>query len=316
MNKLIVILGPTAVGKTDLAIKLAKKFDGEIVSADSRQVYKEMDIGTAKPEKSQISNLKSQKYLVKGIPHYLIDIAFPNEEFNVAIYKRLATKAIKDIQKRGKSPFLVGGTGLYIWSIIDNLKFPKVPPQEKLRKELEKKSLKELFEIYKNLDPEGAKYIEKENKRRLIRAIEVCKITRESFWKQRKKRKPLFDVLQIGIKLPKEDLKKRISKRVEKMFDLGLEKEVKTLVKKYGWDIKPIQTIGYQEFEDFFGKKINRKEVKEKIILHTLQFTRRQMTWFKRDKRIYWIKNQKEAENLIEEFLKKENSSLTEVALP
>lgn len=304
MNKIIVILGPTASGKTNLAIKLAKKFDGEIISADSRQVYKEMDIGTAKPEKSQISNLKSQKYLVKEIPHYLIDVVFPDEEFNVAIYKRLATKVIKDIQKRGKLSFLVGGTGLYIWSIIDNLKFPKVPPQEKLRKELKKKSLKELFEIYKNLDPKGAKYIEKENKRRLIRAIEVCKVSSKSFWKQRKKKKPLFDVLQIGIKLPREALKKRISKRVEKMFDLGLEKEVKTLVKKYGWDIKPVQTIGYQEFEDFFEKKINRKEVKEKIILHTLQFARRQMTWFKRDKRIHWIKNQKEAENLIKEFLK------------
>ena len=255
MNKLIVILGPTAVGKTDLAIKLAKKFNGEIVSADSRQVYKEMNIGTAKPKKSQILNLKSQKYLVKEIPHYLIDIAFPNEEFNVAIYKRLATKAIKDIQKRGKLPFLVGGTGLYIWSIIDNLKFPKVPSQERLRKELEKKSLKELFEIYKNLDPEGARYIEKENKRRLIRAIEVCKVSSKSFWKQRKKKKLLFDVLQIGIKLPKGDLKKRISERVKKMFNLGLEKEVKTLVKKYGWDIKPVQTIGYQEFKDFFEKK-------------------------------------------------------------
>lgn len=305
MNKLIVILGPTASGKTDLGIKLAKNFDGEIVSADSRQVYKEMDIGTAKPEKSQISSLKSQKYLVKEIPHYLINAVFPNEEFNVAIYKRLATKAIKDIQKRGKLPFLVGGTGFYIWSIIDNLKFPKVPPQRRLRKELEKKSLKELFEIYKNLDPEGAKYIKKENKRRLIRAIEVCKVSSKSFWKQRKKKKLLFYVLQIGIKLPKEELKKRISKRVEKMFDLGLEKEVKKLVKKYGWDINPLQTIGYQEFEDFFGKKITRKEIKEKIILHTLQFARRQITWFKRDKRIYWIKNQKEAENLIKEFLKK-----------
>lgn len=312
MDKLIVILGPTAVGKTDLAIKLAKKFDGEIVSADSRQVYKEMNIGTAKPK----INLESPKYLINGVPHYLIDIAFPNEEFNVAIYKRLATKIIKDIQKRSKLSFLVGGTGLYIWAVVDNLKFPEVGPWKKLRKELKKKSVKELFEIYKNLDPEGAKYIEKENKRRLIRAIEVCKITGESFWKQREKKNPLFDVLQIGIKLPREALKKRISKRVEKMFDLGLEKEVKNLVKKYGWNINPLQTIGYQEFEDFFKKKVNKKEVKEKIILHTLQFARRQMTWFKRDKRIHWIKNQKETENLIKEFLKKENFSFTEVALP
>jgi len=302
--KLVVILGPTASGKTDLAIKLAKKFNGEIVSADSRQVYKEMNIATAKPLQNQKSKIKNQKYLVNGVPHYLVDIIYPDKEFNVAIYKKLAQKAIKDIQKRGKLPFLVGGTGLYIWAVIDNLKFPKVRPQKKLRKELEKKSKKELFQIYKKLDPKGAKFIDKENKRRLIRAIEVCKVTGKSFWEQRKKGKPLFDVLQIGIKLEKEKLKKRIEKRINKMFKLGLEKEAKKLFEKYG-EIPPLQTIGYQEFKDFFEGKITKKEVKEKIILHTLQFARRQITWFKRDKRIHWISEDKEAENLIQKFLSK-----------
>ena len=302
--KLVVILGPTASGKTDLAIKLAKKFNGEIVSADSRQVYKEMNIATAKPLQNQKSKIKNQKYLVNGVPHYLVDIIYPDKEFNVVIYKKLAQKAIKDIQKRGKLPFLVGGTGLYIWAVIDNLKFPKVRPQKKLRKELEKKSKKELFQIYKKLDPKGAKFIDKENKRRLIRAIEVCKVTGKSFWEQRKKGKPLFDVLQIGIKLEKEKLKKRIEKRINKMFKLGLEKEAKKLFEKYG-EIPPLQTIGYQEFKDFFEGKITKKEVKEKIILHTLQFARRQITWFKRDKRIHWISEDKEAENLIQKFLSK-----------
>jgi len=302
--KLVVILGPTASGKTDLAIKLAKKFNGEIVSADSRQVYKEMNIATAKPLQNQKSKIKNQKYLVNGVPHYLVDIIYPDKEFNVVIYKKLAQKAIKDIQKRGKLPFLVGGTGLYIWAVIDNLKFPKVKPQKKLRKELEKKSKKELFQIYKKLDPKGAKFIDKENKRRLIRAIEVCKVTGKSFWEQRKKGKPLFDVLQIGIKLEKEKLKKRIEKRINKMFKLGLEKEAKKLFEKYG-EIPPLQTIGYQEFKDFFEGKITKKEVKEKIILHTLQFARRQITWFKRDKRIHWISEDKEAENLIQKFLSK-----------
>jgi len=300
----VVILGPTASGKTDLAIKLAKKFNGEIVSADSRQVYKEMNIATAKPLQNQKSKIKNQKYLVNGVPHYLVDIIYPDKEFNVVIYKKLAQKAIKDIQKRGKLPFLVGGTGLYIWAVIDNLKFPKVKPQKKLRKELEKKSKKELFQIYKKLDPKGAKFIDKENKRRLIRAIEVCKVTGKSFWEQRKKGKPLFDVLQIGIKLEKEKLKKRIEKRINKMFKLGLEKEAKKLFEKYG-EIPPLQTIGYQEFKDFFEGKITKKEVKEKIILHTLQFARRQITWFKRDKRIHWISEDKEAENLIQKFLSK-----------
>ncbi|KPJ57256.1 hypothetical protein AMJ49_01475 [Parcubacteria bacterium DG_74_2] len=296
LPKLIVILGPTASGKTELAIKLAKKFNGELINADSRQIYKEMDIGTAKPSKKER----------KIIAHHLIDIIFPNEEFNVAIYKKIVLKIIKNIQKRKKIPFLVGGTGLYIRAIVDNIEFPKVSPQKGLRKKLEKKSVKELFEIYKKLDPKGAKFIEKENKRRLIRAIEVCKVTGKSFWRQRKKGKPIFDVLQIGIKLTKKELKKRISKRIKKMFKLGLEKEAKYLIKKYGW-ISSLQTIGYQEWSEYFDKKIDKKidkkEVKEKIKLHTSQFAKRQMTWFKRDKRIYWIKNYQEAEKLIKKFL-------------
>ena len=302
LPKLIVILGPTASGKTELSVKLAKKFKGEIISADSRQIYKEMNIGTGKPTEKEM----------KGIPHYLIDIIRPNQEFNVALYKRLAIKKIKDIQNRKKLPFLVGGTGLYITSIVNNIDFPKVPPDKKLREKLEKKTKEELFEIYKELDPQGSKFIEKENKRRLIRAIEVSKITAKSFWQQRKKKKQLFDILEIGIKPGKEELERRINKRVEKMFKLGLEKEVKKLFKKYGW-IPSMETIGYQEWSSFApsaakameGKKTSedKKKIKEEIKLHTLQFAKRQMTWFKKDKRIHWIRNQKEAEKLIGEFL-------------
>jgi tRNA dimethylallyltransferase len=319
-KKLIVVLGPTASGKTKMSIKLAKEFNGEIVSADSRQIYKEMDIGTAKPFQSQKSKLKSQKYksksknnkcrplIINNIPHYLIDVIYPDQEFNVAIYKKLAIKIIKDIQKRKKLPFLVGGTGLYISAIVDNLKFPGVKPDKKLRKKLEKKSAKELFQIYQKLDPKGANLIEKENKRRLIRAIEVCKITNKPFSQLRKKGKPLFDILQIGIDLPKDILRKRIKRRVEEMIKLGLEEEAKKLIKKYSWDLPSLQTIGYQEWKDYFEGKVSLKEVKEKIFYHTWQYARRQMTWFKRDKRIHWIKNQKEAEKLIEQFLKTSQS--------
>lgn len=291
-KKLIVILGPTASGKTEMAIKLAKKFNGEIISADSRQIYKEMDIGTAKPSKKE----------QKEVPHYLIDIVKPDEDFNVALYKKLALEKIKEIQKKEKIPFLVGGTGLYISAIVDNLEFPKIPPDKKLRKELEKKSNKELFKIYKKLDPEGAKYIDKNNKRRLIRAIEVCKNSGIPFWKQRKKKKPLFDILQIGIKINKKDLEKRIEKRVNEMVEKGLEKEVKNLFKKYK-NAPVLNTIGYQEWKDFFKGKVKKKELIKKIILHTKQYAKRQMTWFKRDKRIHWIKDYKEAEKLIEKFL-------------
>lgn len=295
LDKLIVILGPTASGKTDLAVKLAKKFNGEIISADSRQIYKEMNIGTAKPSKKE----------KKLIPHHLIDLIKPNQRFNVAIYKKLALRAIEDVKNRGKISFLVGGTGLYIKSIIDNINFPAVPAQKKLRKKMEKKTKKELFKIYRKLDPEGAKFIDKNNKRRLIRAIEVCKVTKIPFWKQREKGKNLFNTLIIGIKLPGKELEKKIKIRIEKMFRLGLEREVINLTKKYGRKISPLQTIGYQEWHDYFNKKAGRNAIKKQVILHTLQFSKRQMTWFKKDKRIKWIKNYKSAEKLINGFLKK-----------
>lgn len=293
MKKLIIILGPTASGKSELAIKLAQKFNGEIVSADSRQIYKEMNIGTGKITKKEMND----------IPHHLINIVYPNQKFNVVLFKKIAVKTIKDIQKKEKLPFLVGGTGLYISSIVNNIEFPKVPPQKKLRKELEKKDTKELFRIYKKLDSKGAEFIEKENKRRLIRAIEVSKTTGKSFWEQRKKGKPLFDILEIGINLPKEKLEKKVSKRVEKMLKMGLEKEVRDLNKKYGWDCPILQSIGYQEWKNYFKGETNKKDTIKKIKTHTLQFSKRQMTWFKRNKKIHWIKNYKKPKILITKFL-------------
>lgn len=314
---LVVILGPTGSGKTDLAIKLAKEFNGEIVCADARQVYKEMIVGTASPHqkaqsakrKAQSDNLKFKikeklkSILIKKIPHHLFNIIEPNQEFNVAIYKKLAVKTIKDIQKRGEIPFLVGGTGLYIQAVVDNINFPIVAPQLKLREKLERKSLKELFEIYQKLDFNGAKFIDKKNKRRLVRAIEVCKITGNPFSQQLEKGKSLFNVLQIGLSLPKQELEKRIRKRTAKMMQMGLEKEAENLIKKYGVAISAMKTIGYQEAQDYFEKKISKKEFQELIILHTVQFTKRQMTWFKKDKKIVWVKNKKQAEKLIKIFL-------------
>jgi len=289
MNKLLVILGPTASGKSDLAIKIAKLFNGEIISADSRQIYKEMNIGTAKPIKNNL--------------HHLLNIIKPDKHFSAAQYKELAYKTIKDIQNRNKLPILCGGTGLYISSVIENWQFSKIPPQETLRKELEKESAEQLFEIYQKIDPDGAKSIDKKNKRRLIRAIEVCKANNKSFWQQRKKDKSPFDTLLIGIKIPKEELKKRITKRIKKMMKIGLETEVKILVKKYGW-ISSFQTIGYQEWKQYFDNKINKKEVQCLIELHTIQYSKRQMTWFKKMKNVNWIDNQKEAIKLTKLFLK------------
>lgn len=293
MKKLLVILGPTASGKSDLAIKIAKLFNGEIISADSRQIYKEMNIGTAKPIKDNL--------------HHLLNLTNPDKHFSAAQYKELAYKTIKDIQNRGKLPILCGGTGLYISSIIENWQFPKVPPQEKLRKALEKKSSQRLFEIYQKLDTEGARFIDKKNKRRLIRAIEVCKAYNKPFSQQRKSNKSLFDTLIIGIKLPKEELKRRIALRIKKMIKMGLETEVKTLIRKYKW-IPALQTIGYQEWKEYFDKNIgniNKKEVQNLIELHTIQYSKRQMTWFKKMKNVQWINNQKKAIQLVSDFISK-----------
>lgn len=307
-GKLIVILGPTASGKSALAIKLARKFNGEIICADSRQIYRGMIIGTASPNGGS-----------SPVAHHLFNFREPNKPLNVALYKKMAEKAIKDIQKRGKVPFLVGGTGLYIKAIVDNLQFPKMKPSPKLRKELEQKTAQQLFAIYKKLDPKGAKQIDKNNKRRLVRAIEVCKISGGPFWAQRQASTPLFDVLQIGVNIPKPELEKRIAKRVKKMFKLGLGKEVKGLIKKYGWTPVLRNTIGYSEWQHTLHLTSapnqvrctdkTKRELQELLSLHTIQFAKRQMTWFRKDKKIAWVDvdNLSQARELISSFLVKKN---------
>ena len=310
-NKLIVILGPTASGKSDLAIKLAKEFNGEIVSADSRQIYQEMDIGTGKIEmRGTVPVIQS---LFQGlyhrdspsmIPHYLIDIIKPNQEFTLAQYKRLAIKAIKDIKKRGKLPFLVGGTGLYIQAIVDNLQIPKVKPNKKLRNKLEKLTSQELFKQLKKLDPLAIATVDSHNKRRLIRALEVCLITKKPFSQQRKKGQPLFDVCQIGLKINKKNLEKRINQRVDKMFKAGLVEEVKKLTQKYSPNLSSMSGIGYREIIQSFGSDVSEiNQAKELIKQHSRQYARRQITWFKRDKRINWVSNYQEAQKVIADFL-------------
>ena len=282
LAKLVVILGPTASGKTDLGIKLAKEFNGEIISADSRLVYKKMDIGTAKPKDK------------KGIKHHLIDIVNPEDEYNVALFKKDAGKAISDVLKKGKIPFLVGGTGLYISAIVDNIDFPEIKPDLKLRKELESKREEELFEMYKELDKEGAELIDKKNKRRLVRAIEVTKV--RNFFKNTKS-KSQFDILELGIEVLREEIKQRIDERVDKMIKKGLEKEVKSLSK----NAPILETIGYREWKEYD----NLEEIIERIKINTFKFAKRQMTWFKRDKSIRWIKNYSEAKKEIKKFLLK-----------
>jgi tRNA dimethylallyltransferase len=293
MRKLIVILGPTASGKTELAIKLAKKFNGEIVNADSRQVYKGMDIGTAKPTKKEM----------RGVPHHLLDVASLKRKFTVAQYRKLALKAIEKIQKKGKIPFLVGGSWFYIRAIVDGLVIPEVPPDWKLRKKLEKKSPQELYEILKKLDPERAKNIEKENKRRLIRAIEICKKIGKV---PPLKFNPLpYPVLMIGIKRNKRELMERIRKRFFEWLKRGLILEVIRL-RKMGVSFKRIEEFGmhYREIARYLQGKISEREMIENSIREIQNYAKKQMSWFKENKRIKWIKNYRKAEKPIKKFLK------------
>lgn len=292
--KLITILGPTASGKSELAIKLAKKFNGEIVSADSRQVYKSLDIGTGKVTKKEM----------KGIPHHLLDVASPKRRFTVAQYRKLALKAINKIQKKNKIPILCGGTGFYIQAVVNGIIIPEVKPDWRLRSNLNKLSAAELYQKLKKLDPKRAKTIEKKNKRRLVRAIEIIMKTKKPVPPFKKQPLP-YPVLIIGIKKSLEELKKIIEKRFLKWLRQGLIKEVKNL-KKSGLSWKKIEDFGihYRVIAQYLQRKLNYQEMIAKSLKELVDYVRRQMTWFKCDKRIIWVKNYKEAEKLIKKFLK------------
>ena len=297
-KKLIVVLGPTASGKSDLAVNLAKKFGGGVVSADSRQVYRGMNIGTGKITKKEM----------QGVPHYLLDVTSPKRRFAVVQYRNLALKAINKILRKGKVPILCGGTGFYIQAVIDGIILPKIKPDWLLRSILNKLSTEELFKKLRKLDPRRAKTIDKKNKRRLIRALEIVLKTGKPV--------PLphlrpwgfggqaYPVLMIGIKKEKNELDKLIEKRFFKWLEQGFLKEVQKL-KRDDLSTKRIEEFGinYRTAIQYLEGKINDEEFIKNSLKELKDYARRQMTWFKRDSRINWVKNQKEAEKLTKKFL-------------
>lgn len=288
-----------------MGIRIAKKFGGEIISADSRQVYKGMDVGTGKPE---IRNPKSETLIVEGIRHYLFDVVNPDEEFTVVLWKEKALTAIKDILKIKKLPIIVGGTGLYMKALILNLDIPQVPPDLRLRKKLELRirnyGLPALYEDLLKLDPGAKNVVDPKNPRRVVRALEVCLVTGKPFTVGKRQGEPLFQALELGIGIPREDLYKRIDRRVLEMYKEGLLKETKRLLKKYSPRIPAMSGIGYKEAGEHLAGKISLEEAIIKTQLRTHAYARRQLTWFRKDKKIKWIKTQKQAETAIKRFLR------------
>jgi tRNA dimethylallyltransferase len=276
--KIIAIVGPTASGKSGLAIQMAKHLNGEIISADSRQVYRGMDIGTGKVTKNE----------QKIVPHHLIDVANPNEQFTVSKFKKLAEKMIIDIVKRGKLPIICGGTGLYIDTLLHDMDFPNVPPNHKLRAKLEKQSAEQLFKKLYKLDPRRASNIDAKNKRRLIRALEIIKATGNIIPQIQTTSK--YDVIWYGITWPREVLNKRIRYRLDKRFKKGMINEVKKLHKS-GVSWKRLYDFGleYRWISLYLQNKITLQEMKDNLYHAIVQYSKRQMTWFKRNKNIHWI---------------------------
>lgn len=308
-NKIIVILGPTASGKSDVAIRLAQKFDGEVISADSRQIYRGMDIGSGKIHGTY--NIEHGTFLSEEVIHYMIDIVSPSTEYNAAKFKKKAEKIIKDILERGKVPIICGGTGFWIKAIVDNVVFPEVKPDKELRIKLQELSAEILFAKLKKLDLQRAKTIDAKNKVRLIRAIEICQAIGKV--PQNNVQRLTSDVvqnvfLQIGIKREKEELNERIQKNVVKRFESGMIEEVKILHEKYKLSWKKIQSFGlsYNLIPEYLKGNIpSEEELKEKIYLAEKNYAKRQRTWFQKDKRIIWIKDYKEIEKEVSSFLQK-----------
>ena len=285
MDLLIAIVGPTAIGKSRLALHLAQALDGEIVGADSRQVYRLMDIGTAKPSPEDLSL----------IPHHLINIINPDEDFSLAQYQKLAYPAISNIQGRNKLAFLVGGSGQYIWSVLEGWGIPPAPPDPEFRYCLEAKAAREgnsgLYQELERVDPIAAQSIDRHNVRRVIRALEVYRSTGVPFSQLRRKNKPPFKALIIGLTVERAELYKKIDSRVDAMVEQGLVAEVERLVNMgYHFGLPALSGIGYQQIGRFLKGELNLTTAIKQIKFETHRFVRHQYTWFRLDdERIRWF---------------------------
>ncbi len=306
---LIAVVGPTATGKTRLSLELAEAVDGEIVNADSRQVYRYMDIGTAKPTSDELAHA----------PHHLIDVVDPDQDFNLAIYLERATEAIEDIFDSGKTPILVGGSGLYIWGLLEGLRIPNVPPDQKLRDELEReakdKGSHALHQRLRERDPEAADRIDPRNVRRTIRALEVCIKSGVPFSKLISKEAPGFPFLVLGLGGDRQLLYERIDRRVDRMIESGLVEEVRALLDRgYALDLPAMSSVGYKQIGAYIQGDTSLEEAAQRTKYETHRLARHQGAWFKTDDtRIHWFDISKdykrEAVREVESFLSSEAAS-------
>ena len=293
-TKVIAICGPTASGKTALSIELAKKINGEIVSCDSMQIYKYMNIGTAKPDTQEM----------KSIKHYLLDIVEPNERYSVADYKRDAKKAIKEIIEKGKVPIIVGGTGLYLDSLIYEIEYQNIEFDEEYRKKLEKQveeiGLETLYEEAKKIDPEAIEKISSNDKKRILRILEIYHATGKNKTEQEKesrKKEVEYDYRVFAINWDREILYDRINKRVDIMIEQGLIEEVKEILKKYDEFPTAMQGLGYKEVVQYLKGEYTKEEMIEKLKMETRRYAKRQLTWFRKNKQTIWLDGENGIQN-------------------
>ncbi len=299
--KIIVICGPTASGKTALSIQLAKTINGEIVSADSMQIYKDMDIGTAKPTYEEMD----------GIKHFLIDTVSPTKRYSVANYKKDALNAIEEILKKGKTPIVVGGTGLYVDSLVQGIEYDDIEVDLKYRKELEQiaeeKGLEYLYKNALEIDPLAMEKISPNDKKRIFRVLEIYHSTGKTKTVQEKKSKEKenpYEYIVFAIDMERQKLYERINKRVDIMLENGLVDEVKSLINKYKELPTAIQGLGYKEVILYLKKEITYEEMVEKIKQETRHYAKRQLTWFRKNKEIIWIDGLNDIQNNINIILK------------
>lgn len=300
MKKVIVICGPTASGKTNLSIELAKKIKGEIVSCDSMQIYRDMNIGTAKPTKEEM----------KGIKHYLLDFVSPEERYSVADYKKDAKSAIQEIIQKGKVPIVVGGTGLYIDSLIYEIEYPQIEFDKKYRQELEesvkKEGLEKLYEEAKKIDPLAIQKISKNDAKRILRILEIYHTTGKTKTQQEmesRKKEVEYDYHVYALKWEREILYERINQRVDQMIEQGLVEEVQEISQKYTNFPTAMQGLGYKEVVEYLKGELTKEEMIEKIKRETRRYAKRQMTWFRKNKQTIWLNGQDKLQKNIEIIL-------------